>query len=384
MKKAGLIFLVSLFLVGCLSSCGKSTRSSDALPQTIRVTAELPKNYPAQAKVYRVDWMTWTEEGAAELFFPGEEYERVETAMGPQLLLHRGQETEYLNVFSDIVHQMAYTLSLDQSKFFATVHRMLHILDFEFGSDNLINQEFGAGDMAAYGTSDLSFGTLQDAKQLVEEKLAALGLSAVELRRAESRDQTTMKQNREILLDCAEEIREISSDLGKADDVRALEEQDISAEDEHYYLSYRQMLDGIPFADRFWPSSHTTEEDTFPTITAYVDRDGLESLKLNSPIQVGEVENTVDIMSPEDALDVYLSEYKSAIHFDTTEVSEMELAYIVELDSEKMIARPAGLISLITDKEVDQPLRLDRNLIYTTLAVSADTGTILESNLDLR
>lgn len=214
----------------------------------------------------------------------------------------------------------------------------------------------------------------------MEEKLSALGIGPVELYISEARDAKTMNENRSILLENDERIGYgLKSDFNDA-----IRNRELSQEDEHYYLSYRQTLDGVPVSDRFWPRTGETEDSTFPRITAHVDANGIKDLSLFCPITVGEAEKTVEIMSPAEALEVYLKEYKGSIHFDFTDVDDIELCYVLVEDSEKMLARPAWMISLFTKKESDNPDYLDYQLDYTTIAVTADTGVILESNLDMR
>ena len=249
-------------------------------------------------------------------------------------------------------------------------------------SGNLVSQSLGTLEMEDYPEKeDLSFLPYEEAKSQLEETMKACGLPTVELYFSEVHTMEVMNGNREIY----------NSALAKPENAwmtgpdREKPFEELTQEDEHYYFTYRQVQDGIPFTSAKWPrslSSETTENN----IAAVVSEDGLLELDVYCMFTVGEALETCQILSPQEAVDVYLEEYTQAIHFENTRVTGVELNYVVVKDGESYIARPAWMLTLETDMTIeetsDQPA-FDY-VEFDTLAVSADTGIILERGTDTR
>ena len=246
---------------------------------------------------------------------------------------------------------------------------------YEYSGD-LVSQTLGTLEMEEYpAEEDLSFLPYEEAKSQLEEAMTACGMPQVELYFSESHRLEVMNHNREIY-NAALEGSGYSN-------VKPIDE--LTKSEEHYYFVYRQVQDGIPFTSAKWPrslSSGTTENN----IAAIVSKDGLLELNVRGMFAVGAAMDTCEIISPQEAVNVYLEEYTQAIHFENTRITGVELNYVVVKDGDSYIARPAWLLTLETDMTTeetsDQPA-FDY-VEFETLAVSADTGVILERGTDTR
>ena len=160
---------------------------------------------------------------------------------------------------------------------------------------------------------------------------------------------------------------------------------ELTESEEHYYFAYRQVHDGIPFPSAVWPRS-TRSEATENLIFAIVGEDGLIEFSANGLFSLGDPLEECAILSPQEAVNVYLEEYTQAIHFENTRITGVELNYVVVKDGESYVARPAWMLTMETDKTTEgTDARPGTPYVeFQTLAVSADTGIILESETDTR
>jgi len=160
---------------------------------------------------------------------------------------------------------------------------------------------------------------------------------------------------------------------------------ELTKSEEHYYFVYRQVQDGIPFTSAIWPRS-TRSEATESSIVAIVGEEGLIEFSANGLFSLGDPLEECAILSPQEAVNVYLEEYTQAIHFENTRITGVELNYVVVKDGESYVARPAWMLTMETDKTTEgTDARPGTPYVeFQTLAVSADTGIILERETDTR
>lgn len=103
-------------------------------------------------------------------------------------------------------------------------------------------------------------------------------------------------------------------------------------------------------------------------------------------MEVGEAVSTEPIISPEEALKVYVDEYSKAIHFENTEILSVELNYVVIANSKGLYARPVWAITTAIENKAglsDNSCDFDYT-DYEITAVSAYGGVILERETDMR
>ena len=375
------LFAVLFIFSGC--SGREPAPVADNLPSTLAITAQLPEEYPQTVTKYQVDWCNVDEGTAKDILMRSEPTQREEWAQGPMLRAEGDGVDETLMLLQTVTSG-----GLNYHWWTAESERILSLCDdlrkqrpYEY-SGNLVSQSLGTLEMEDYPEKeDLSFLPYEEAKSQLEETMKACGLPTVELYFSEVHTIDGMNRNREIY-NSALALPENAWMTGP-DREKPFEE--LTQEDEHYYFTYRQVQDGIPFTSAKWPrslSSETTENN----IAAVVSEDGLLELDVYCMFTVGEALETCQILSPQEAVDVYLEEYTQAIHFENTRISGVELNYVVVKDGESYIARPAWMLTLETDMTIeetsDQPA-FDY-VEFDTLAVSADTGIILERGTDTR
>ncbi len=375
------LFAVLFIFSGC--SGREPAPVADNLPSTLAITAQLPEEYPQTVTKYQVDWCNVDEGTAKDVLMRSESTQREEWAQGPMLRAEGDGVDETLMLLQTVTSG-----GLNYHWWTAESERILSVCDdlrkqrpYEY-SGNLVSQSLGTLEMEDYPEKeDLSFLPYEEAKSQLEETMKACGLPTVELYFSEVHTIDGMNRNREIY-NSALALPENAWMTGP-DREKPFEE--LTQEDEHYYFTYRQVQDGIPFTSAKWPrslSSETTENN----IAAVVSEDGLLELDVYCMFTVGEALETCQILSPQEAVDVYLEEYTQAIHFENTRISGVELNYVVVKDGESYIARPAWMLTLETDMTIeetsDQPA-FDY-VEFETLAVSADTGIILERGTDTR
>ena len=375
------LFAVLFIFSGC--SGREPAPVADNLPSTLAITAQLPEEYPQTVTKYQVDWCNVDEGTAKDVLMRSESTQREEWAQGPMLRAEGDGVDETLMLLQTVTPG-----GLNYHWWTAESERILSLCDdlrkqrpYEY-SGNLVSQSLGTLEMENYPEKeDLSFLPYEEAKSQLEETMKACGLPTVELYFSEVHTIDGMNRNREIY-NSALALPENAWMTGP-DREKPFEE--LTQEDEHYYFTYRQVQDGIPFTSAKWPrslSSETTENN----IAAVVSEDGLLELDVYCMFTVGEALETCQILSPQEAVDVYLEEYTQAIHFENTRISGVELNYVVVKDGESYIARPAWMLTLETDMTIeetsDQPA-FDY-VEFETLAVSADTGVILERGTDTR
>ena len=375
------LFAVLFIFSGC--SGREPAPVADNLPSTLAITAQLPEEYPQTVTKYQVDWCNVDEGTAKDVLMRSESTQREEWAQGPMLRAEGDGVDETLMLLQTVTPG-----GLNYHWWTAESERILSLCDdlrkqrpYEY-SGNLVSQSLGTLEMEDYPEKeDLSFLPYEEAKSQLEETMKACGLPTVELYFSEVHTIDGMNRNREIY-NSALALPENAWMTGP-DREKPFEE--LTQEDEHYYFTYRQVQDGIPFTSAKWPrslSSETTENN----IAAVVSEDGLLELDVYCMFTVGEALETCQILSPQEAVDVYLEEYTQAIHFENTRVTGVELNYVVVKDGESYIARPAWMLTLETDMTIeetsDQPA-FDY-VEFETLAVSADTGVILERETDTR
>lgn len=363
------LLICMILLTGCVSD-----NEQIKAPETLKITAELPENYPKALSKYKVDWYVQDDETAIQNLLHGEIISAEEHKMG---VTYR-TESDGLNVYSGDMHGgfYYYREQTDRAPEWDEDMFILSKAENEGSKTDATHLRFGGGEMHSYDKADLDFEPQQAVLDTVAEKLGALGLPEVAWYRSEARDADTLNVNREIYNTYAEQYLENGVDAVKID-------TPFSEKDEHYVFWYRQMLNGIPFTSKIWERS-TRETPTETSVYVRYDKGGIFGLKAENLYVVGDELEKMNIITPQAAIDVYVKEYSKAIHFETTEITNAELNYVVVLDKDGMYARPAWVITMVTEMPVENDPLHETLPENTVIAVSADTGVILERETDTR
>ena len=368
------VFISLLMVSGCSP---KETASVSDLPNTLTITAELPSEYPETVTKYQVDWCNVNEQAAVGAFMRQEPTQREEWAQGPILRAEGDGVEETL-----VLHQMVTPGGLfyhwdtaESEKILRVCGELRKMRPYEYTGD-LVSQTLGTLEMEEYPPEeDLAFRPYEEAKAQLEETMDACGIPQVELYFSESHTVEVMNRNREIY----------NAELEESGYSNVQPIDELTESEEHYYFAYRQVHDGIPFTSAVWPRS-TRSEATENLIFAIVGEDGLIEFSADGLFSLGGPLEECAILSPQEAVNVYLEEYTQAIHFENTRITGVELNYVVVKDGESYVARPAWMLTMETDKTTEgTDARPGTPYVeFQTLAVSADTGIILERETDTR
>lgn len=368
------VFISLLMVSGCSP---KETASVSDLPNTLTITAELPSEYPETVTKYQVDWCNVNEQSAVTAFMRQEPTQREVWAQGPTLRAEADGVEETLVLLQTVTPGglIYHWKTAESEKIENVCDNLRKMRPWEYSGD-LVSQTLGTLEMEEYpAEEDLSFLPYEEAKSHLEETMTACGMPSVELYFSESHRLEVMNHNREIY-NAALEGSGYSN-------VKPIDE--LTKSEEHYYFVYRQVQDGIPFTSAIWPRS-TRSEATESSIVAIVGEEGLIEFSANGLFSLGDPLEECAILSPQEAVNVYLEEYTQAIHFENTRITGVELNYVVVKDGESYVARPAWMLTMETDKTTEgTDARPGTPYVeFQTLAVSADTGIILERETDTR
>lgn len=371
MKK--IMITISLLTVLLLSGC--SNKSDDFLeqfPQTLRMETAVPENYPNEVTSYAVDWFAVNENIAVKTLFQSDSPHRTEYAEGPQYSYSFGDTEEVLNIYSGVVkggiHYQLYTNGLKNDWLSELEGCMRTARPWEDATSSSYTN------MKEYPyDTDLDFLDRTSALSRAETILTECGITDVKVEYTESRSIDLMNYNREQY-----------NAKTEGQNPELIWSEPFTKAQENYYFEFRRTLDDIPFANCNWPrTSWNTATNT--QISVIIGADGLLQLRMDGLFRVDDILYSDKIISPQDALQVYLDEYSKAIHFTNTEILRIELNYVVVMDNQGMYAKPAWLLTTATERKADEYENAEDDFTeYDTIAVSAYSGAILERETDTR
>lgn len=363
------ILLTVLLLTGC---SGKSKNVPEQFPQTLSMKTEVPSDYPENVVSYTVNWFAIDEGTAVETLMRSDFPCRIEYAVGPQYSDSFGEGVEYLNIHSGIIQggffYQLYTYGLEKDWLGRLNNHMRLPNPWEdYDSASYMDMEKYPNDV------DLDFLDMKSALSQAETALAKCGITDVELEYTESRTVALMNHNRE----------QYNVRVEKQNPEVVWPDPFTKAQ-ENYYFVFRRTLDGIPFANCNWPRTDWSTVTNTP-ISVVISTDGLIQMAADGLFEVCEPLSTDEIISPHEALGVYLDEYNKSIHFTNTEILGIELNYVVVIDGQGMYAKPAWILTTATEHKAAEYENAEDDFIeYDTIAVSAYSGIILERETDTR
>ena len=365
-----ILLLMALLLTGCSD---KSEDIARDLPKTLSIKTDVPSDYPEKVTSYTVEWFAVDEDAAVKALMQNDSPRRLEYAEGPQYSDSFGDTEEFLNIYSK--GGFDYHLYTDDNQKY-----WLSMLNGDMRAakpwDDYTSSLYK--DMEEYPRDvELDFLDRESAISQAKNALAKCGITDIEAEYAESRTVDIMNHNREQYNSMIEK--------GWSDHISELIWSDpFTKAQENYYIEFRKILDGIPFTKNNW-LRNVGSKITNTEINVVISADGLLQVKVGRLFDVLEPISTDEIISPEEALQVYLDEYSKSIHFTNTEILGMELNYVVVLDSKGMYAKPAWIITAATERKAEEYENAEEDFIeYDTTAVSAYSGVILERETDTR
>ncbi len=395
MKNNSFITIIVLIISLSLSSCtfaSSSAEQSDIansydLPKTLSLDASIPNNYPAQLFSYSVQWIDIDSDLVLKTLMNDTNpiYERWAEGDGYQYIsddfikilyiyngvLHGGINYIYgLGTINDVINSIN-TLK-DLTWFYEPIP-----------SPSVEMQPFSS-------ENDLSFALSKNVSEEVISMLNVLGFQNIEVSSILARDAETLNNNRNIYNEYISIMEELRDSAGsRPDDVPDPYITHVFTEaDEDYHLTLNESINGIPFSSTMnWVSDiGLVHQGTEVTISAsYNQPCGIYQLTIENYFDIHDPIEALDIISPEEALEVYLNEYNKSIHLENTTITKIELNYVVIINGNKMLARPCWMIH--TERPTSthiNPITNTPYYEYPLYAITADTGVILTSNEDMR
>lgn len=371
---------LSILTILCLCSCRDGEmQKTDEIPETLLLRVELPQDYPETATTYAAEFFVVDEEKAASVFGSGEAFTRTEYPRGPHYRYETAPGfTKYISIKNGSEQHgttamggLSYVVSSDKEdglensgyrNWWNNSLRKKHA--WEYGAGDLVNVN---EELNECPQGNLSFGALSEVLKEVEEKMTLCGFPEVQLYAADACSAEILNQNRIIY----------NASLQGKFKMGSIQTE-FSTDDEYYYVTYRQMVDKIPLSAIYWFVNTDIDTDTaaFTEISLFYGKSGLLELNAEGLYSVGDPISTAPVISPEDALDVFLQQYNQSTHVETSEIINFELNYFKIVGQDGMRLRPAWIITTKTFQSESEMIK-----IYV---VSADSGVLLETDADTR
>ena len=335
------------------------------LADSLLLTAEIPEA-PEELHCYTMEHYAADEERAVSALMSHEPDQRLEWAMGPQYVY---RDLEYLQLNYEVVcgglQYLKYIEGLDRDIEEKGIDQKSNSTRRVFPNNG--ENTRGMQEYLAEFSTDKVIGSIR--QEEVEKRLALLweqlDFPDLEIRACYTRDKDTLNRN----------LKEYISDRQEQDPDYLPDYYTFTEEDEDYLIYYRQQIDGISLASQSW-WAQTTSEPTQTTFTVwYSPLYGLTYLYVSNLYNVKEKLTSVEIAGPNEAIDRYMQEYDKSIHFGMTEITDIELCYIVVHEEDALIARPAWILTVLKDSQVSgSDIR-----IYEVTAIDAESLEILKS-----
>ncbi len=249
-----------------------------------------------------------------------------------------------------------------------------HYAYFTFGAGPYLSNspsEAPFDSKLSYGREDLSFLPMQEAQQTIIDFLASWGVSVVPWE-AYSVDLQGLREHRQIHLDFLsavnnEEMKKEVEKLG-----------DFTAEDEAYYLFFRQVVDELTVLDASWRPLDKRLGPQSGAQAKWSSR-GIENFEGGPFFQVEEAEEEYSLFSREQALEKLLEPYMGLERLDQeTTILSAELCYVPIYEAaDRLLLMPAWVFIAEVLFELSASPPLDTQAQYEYFAVHAGTGELL-------
>ena len=151
-------------------------------------------------------------------------------------------------------------------------------------------------------------------------------------------------------------------------------EQDVGTihpEDKYELVFLSQILDGIPFMSLPWGGP--VEQPTYTEAEVVICEDQVINIGFESLYDVEQEISNDKIISPETALNAFITDYNKQIQFDTTTITNISFNYVVTVDKDGMYAQPAYIFEYEYEAKVSnlpEPVTMEENKVIS--AVSGD------------
>ncbi len=347
------ISLLCLLLFGCfMTACDTTSEESDALT----ISFDMPETPETVPSYYLAERMFVNEEEALSYFFEGEDPTKddFESIMGEMYYI---EDEKAENVTYKSLHIFNGAITSDIPGSYAFYGGMRYSQNSKRADLNLYNKYklFSQVTTQKYinetysKEADLEFRSREDVQAELRSFLDRVGLEQAELDQCYSMDAETMQYLADKYIR-EEEITRQNAAVQNPDQ-EVLEPYTFTKEEEAYFLTYAQEVDGHRFCNLDLGLGMST-----PGGFILYTQNGITYLDFSNFVHVLEEGEEVEVVSPQECLDEYIREFNLNLEPDPTELTLMGLYYVptkLEETEEKEFI-PVWVLEIRTEKITSQ------------------------------
>jgi hypothetical protein len=338
------------------------------LPKNLFVTFD-PSTVPeiASAKAYNITWLKLEPKKTAKYLLRYNVLDTYIYAEGPGFKAGNGKWTEYLNIYDGSVKGgLAYSLVNDENDLLT---KLSYVINPSPGLPDGVAQTLGYANKMDYSVKkNLTFSTYEEAVSETGKVLTACGFPTLAMQEVYSLDVETMKAHYQLYINTR----------GK-DEVK--DQIQWSKDDECYLIHFRQIVDDIPLINVLWENGIQRDwEPTETQVSVFYSKDGIINIQARGLYELGQEIREGPLISPTDALQIVLDDYKKAIQTSETKIFSMELNYVGIYHEKELQLVPAWVFC------ISHPIKLEEtNEVineYTYFVINAFTGKQIRTAVD--
>lgn len=372
-----LLSLLMLFTVGCkLESSNNESIKDDGteivLPEGLRMDCTMPEYYPEKLGLYAIEWQNVSADVAVEIMMSGTPQEKFDHAEGVGYrYTSEKKETEILYINNNELNSGGFSFIKEEAiEKLNNIDKVTRVIMPDFSKQQTGNELYSFFSE----NKELSFAAKEEVKRKFQNIMDELDYGDIKISIL-ARDAVTMNHNREIYNRICEEI------AGTYGGSRICIEDSFIEADEDYWITMKQTVEDVSVLGEEWYRVNIGGTSTASVIEAYYNSEyGLMDMRVVHYFHITDKLNTLNIISPVQALQVYLDYYNKSIHLTNTDILNIELNYVILTDAEGLYIRPCWAIytKIQTGRMVETTGEYQYE--YPIYIITADTGSILNGN----
>ncbi|MCM1065568.1 MAG: hypothetical protein NC420_14085 [Eubacterium sp.] len=155
-------------------------------------------------------------------------------------------------------------------------------------------------------------------------------------------------------------------------------DSDWTKEEEAYLVQLAQVVDNIPLADHMWVNDVRSEVTETP-VYVVLSQKGIESMHIENAVQVLDVVEQGEVLSPEEAESLMLQYYTRGIAVSDIYVEEMNLRYVGVVGRDGLTLIPAWIFCISRDHHGAMGDEEAKYREYEHFVIHAITGDRIEA-----
>lgn len=360
-----------LFLAGLFCGCGREATAVSAEPEDeyLHFLYDIKQiEAREEASVYIADWYRPDEELLKERLLENDIWGEELNAVGKSIYAGPIEEPwkswEVLIVYdggaafgeaSGVLGGFHYALNYKGEK---EMKNYQNVVITSAGHPENVEQLLkynSRADFAAFG--ELAFLDVQTAVEQVESVLQECGAPQVQIDTVYTLDVDTLTEHEQRRQTCIEETKEPMA---------------WEKEDEAYLMLFSQAVDGLPLINHLWDTNtRGPGEATETEITAILSESGILNISMTGAVTVQEECEKCELITPQQAEQLFLEEYGRAFLISDLYVEKLELEYVSLVSGDKLKLVPAWVFCVAREQEIDDMATVKA---YEHFIVNAVTG----------